>query len=106
MSLVTSAPHAKRSDYKSPVSSALPAAPRLRTGGPSWFVRFRGRRGLFLAFQLRQALLKGRHQVHNRSQLFRLLDRCHFAALEFGLDQLLQIFLEAVLVFLRVPFIG
>src|SRR3984893_4221913 len=71
--------------------------PRLRLGSSCWF---------FLAFHLRQALLESRHKVYDRGEFRGLLARRHFSAFEFCLDQLLQVLLKTVSIFLRVPLIS
>src|SRR5271168_770988 len=92
-------------EAKSP-KPASPSPPRLSTGGGGWSLRVGRSRRLFLAFHLSEALLESGHEIDHRSQLLGLLYRRHFPALELGLDQLLQVFLEGVFIFFRVPVVG
>src|SRR6202795_5361316 len=79
--------------------SPAPATPLLLALG--WHLRNFFRRGRLL--RLRQALLQSRHQIYHRGQLLRLFDRLDFAALQLSLNQLLQIVLKGVVIFLRLP---
>src|SRR5580693_3760730 len=78
--------------------SSRPSARSLTTG----FVDGRRSR-LFLPFHLSQALLERRHEVNHRGELLRFLYFRNLAAFQLGLDQVLEIVLEAVVIFLGLP---
>src|SRR5207244_9887559 len=62
--------------------------------------------GLLLAFHLRQTFFQSRHEIDHGSHLLGLLDLHNFSAFQLGLDQLFQVFLEFVVVFVGVPAAG
>src|SRR2546427_1401656 len=58
---------------------------------------------LLLAFHLSQALFQSGHEIHHRSELFRLFDFRYLAAFQLGLDQVLEIVLKFIVIFFRFP---
>src|SRR5580704_450921 len=59
--------------------------------------------GLLLAFHLGEALLQRRHQIHHWSELLGLLDFSDLSPFQFGLNEVFDVVLEGVVIFLRVP---
>src|SRR5215469_16075065 len=72
----------------------------------AWFLRSRRGRRLLLAFHLRKALLQGRHEIHHGRQFLRPFYFGNLSALEFGLNQFLQVFLERIFVLLGIPLVS